>query len=364
MKVLLIGEFSGVHNNFKKGLQQLGVDVTLASTGDGFKKFKTDIMLIRPDSSYIWEKAANKLFEQYNYIRMKQYDVIQFINPASLYFIYSSEKIFELMDHAKLTVMNPCGCDSLFSRYYQTITPKLCENCLKYDKKMPRCWFKNSKYSKFENDFYNRIDIIIPNAWEYYKIIHDFSPKMKDKIKDLIPFPCDTDSIKPFYANRHRGKTIVYHPLNREGFKGTTEIRQAFEILKEKYKQEAAFIIKGRMPFDQYMKFVQNVDIVIDQPYCVTYGMGALNAMAQGKVVFAGNARNWKNELDQFDYLSKTPKFDLGNNINEMVENISFLLEHKDKIEEYGKLSRAYAVKYHNAKDIAARFLKLYKENI
>lgn len=94
------------------------------------------------------------------------------------------------------------------------------------------------------------------------------------------------------------------------------------------------------MPFDQYIKFVQNVDIVIDQPYCATYGMGALNAMAQGKVVFAGNARNWKNELDQFDYLSKTPKFDLGNNKNEMVEDVLFLLEHKDKIEDCGKLSR------------------------
>lgn len=35
MKVLLVGEFSGFYLNLKQGLQELGVDVTLAANGDG-----------------------------------------------------------------------------------------------------------------------------------------------------------------------------------------------------------------------------------------------------------------------------------------------------------------------------------------
>lgn len=362
MKVLLIGEYSGVHNNLKKGLEELGVNVTLANTGDGYKKFKTNIRLKGSDDLPC-SGLRNKVLERFNFFRMKKYDVIQFINPNVLYLVnYNHKKIFELMDHAKLTVVTACGCDNLFSRCYETINPQLCKSCLKLDYKRHKCFYKDLQYVKFESVFYNKIDMIIPQAWEYYKIIHEFSPKMKAKTKNLIPFAVDTESIKPIY--RSKDKIIVYHPLNREGFKGTNEIRKAFEILKEKYKHNAEFIIKGRMPFDQYINFVQNVDIVVDQAYCVTCGMGALNAMAQGKVVLVGNAADWKTELDKFCYLSNIPKFDLGHDVDEMVNNISYLIENKDKLVEYGKASREYVVKYHSAKKVAAGFLKLYTENL
>ena len=47
MKVLLIGEYSNLHNNLKKGLIDLGHEVTLVSFGDGFKDFSSDIRLSR-----------------------------------------------------------------------------------------------------------------------------------------------------------------------------------------------------------------------------------------------------------------------------------------------------------------------------
>jgi len=45
MKILLVGEFSGVHNNLKMGLKALGHDVKLAADGDGFKKFGYDFRI-------------------------------------------------------------------------------------------------------------------------------------------------------------------------------------------------------------------------------------------------------------------------------------------------------------------------------
>lgn len=42
MKILLIGEYSRLHNSLKEGLQHLGHDVTLISTGDGMKQFPSD----------------------------------------------------------------------------------------------------------------------------------------------------------------------------------------------------------------------------------------------------------------------------------------------------------------------------------
>ena len=45
MKILLIGEYSNLHNSLKKGLVDLGHDVKLISTGDGFKGFGSDILI-------------------------------------------------------------------------------------------------------------------------------------------------------------------------------------------------------------------------------------------------------------------------------------------------------------------------------
>ena len=48
MRVLLVGEFSGFYLNLKQGLQELGVDVTLAANGDGWKQIPgADIPLFR-----------------------------------------------------------------------------------------------------------------------------------------------------------------------------------------------------------------------------------------------------------------------------------------------------------------------------
>ena len=45
MKILLIGEYSGLHNSLKDGLQLNGHSVTLLGTGDGFKNFPVDILM-------------------------------------------------------------------------------------------------------------------------------------------------------------------------------------------------------------------------------------------------------------------------------------------------------------------------------
>ena len=43
MDVLLVGEYSRLHNSLKEGLIELGHNVTLAGTGDGFKGYPVDL---------------------------------------------------------------------------------------------------------------------------------------------------------------------------------------------------------------------------------------------------------------------------------------------------------------------------------
>ncbi|TOI27410.1 hypothetical protein CGI63_23185, partial [Vibrio parahaemolyticus] len=45
MRVLLLGEYSGVHTNLAMVLKELGHDVITVSDGDGFKSFPRDVDL-------------------------------------------------------------------------------------------------------------------------------------------------------------------------------------------------------------------------------------------------------------------------------------------------------------------------------
>ena len=42
MKILLLGEYSRLHNSLKEGLVALGHEVTIVGCGDKFKKFPVD----------------------------------------------------------------------------------------------------------------------------------------------------------------------------------------------------------------------------------------------------------------------------------------------------------------------------------
>jgi len=39
MRIFLLGDFSGVHSSLRRGLFELGYEVVLASSGDGYKQF-------------------------------------------------------------------------------------------------------------------------------------------------------------------------------------------------------------------------------------------------------------------------------------------------------------------------------------
>ena len=52
MKILLLGEYSNLHNSLKQALIKMGHEVLLVGDGDGFKKYETDILI----KSYLSEE--------------------------------------------------------------------------------------------------------------------------------------------------------------------------------------------------------------------------------------------------------------------------------------------------------------------
>lgn len=98
MRILLIGEYSRLHNSLKEGLQALGHEVTLVGSGDAFKNYPVDIPLERGFEKG-WPKkckvgiykltgidiSAIALRQKFKKLKpqLQGYDVVQLINESS-----------------------------------------------------------------------------------------------------------------------------------------------------------------------------------------------------------------------------------------------------------------------------------------
>ena len=100
MKILLVGEYSRLHNTLKEGLKSLGYEVDIVGDGDGFKNFPVDFS-IRPrfvnNSVINWFRKG--LYKIFNFDlatiekgirfylllnKLKGYDVVQLINEKPI----------------------------------------------------------------------------------------------------------------------------------------------------------------------------------------------------------------------------------------------------------------------------------------
>lgn len=355
MKVLLLGEYSGVQNNLKAGLEGHGVEVVLANIGDGFKKFSSD-MLLRVDGKGLAVQLENYFLEILNLHRMKKFDVIQIMHPNTIAF-YKHHNIIRLLDSAKLVVQLVGGCDYYFERYYRKIDSELCKSCKKYDRANHKCPYTWEVERRYTDEIYQRADVFVPLSWEYYFIYKNYAKKYSSKLHEMIPMPIDLK--RNPYVETHNKKLQIYHPLNRVGFKGTKVIDGVFRELSEEYGERASFHIKGHMPIEQYNRYLSKMDVVIDQLYDTTYGMSALYSMAGGKIVMSGHED--ERMYEDFPWLREKPTIPLGRTVAEVKESIATVIL-DDRVEEKKRETRYYVEKYHDARLIAQKYIQLYEK--
>src|SRR5690554_4984461 len=134
MKILLVGEYSRLHNSLKKGLQALGHQVTLVSTGDHFKKFPSDILLKRRFNKGLAKKIKVGFYMLFgvditslllkNAIlshkkQLQDFDVVQLINesPFGIEPNYEKEIVSYLKMNNKKIFLLSCGTDYTSVKY-------------------------------------------------------------------------------------------------------------------------------------------------------------------------------------------------------------------------------------------------------
>lgn len=355
MKILLFGEFSGLHNNLKEGLIELGHEVVIASGKDGFKDISNDINLDPVFSGFLG-KIESRLKPFIKLHKFVGFDIVQIINP-----FYPNSKFFpKEFFYFLLRIFNKkffilgAGSDAYFWKYgKETMRYSPFEDWLKYDIQNDFFYMQSINAFNYNRRIVDKSNGLIPVMYEY-----DSCYKKSSKKLNLIPLPVNLKSIS-CDPNNIKDKIVVFHGLSRYGFKGTRHVENAFKVLKEKYPNDLELIINGKMPLKEYLKALKQSNIVIDQVNSYSLGMNGLFALAMGKVVLGGSEK----ESLKSQGIKNSPVINVLPSKESIIEAIDLLVKDKNKILSIGERGRKFVETHHCALKIAKKYENTWNIN-
>lgn len=375
MKILLVGEYSRLHNSLKEGLVLLGHKVTIIGCGDKFKQFPVDYSIYAKICND--NKIANFLFKSIRKVigldfekiekairfylllpKLNGYHHVQLINsdaletyPVLSRFLY--KKLFKKIKNRSLLI---CGDETPIVDYwfkkelkYSVLTPYFEDNSLKKQFKFP-LKYRIENYRKTFEWLKENCQKLITSDLDY-----EIPMQKMGFTTTFIPNPINVDTIA-FQPIENADKIVIFLGINRLSSikKGISYFEKALEIIREQYADKIEIIRTENMPYNEYIVAYNKAHIILDQVFAYDQGYNALEAMAKGKVVFTGAEIEF---LNQYKLQEDEVCINSLPNENEITAKLSFLIEHPEKIKEISKNARNFIEKEHDYKIIAAKYL-------
>lgn len=378
MKILLVGEYSRLHNSLKEGLEKLGHKVTIMACGDGFKEFPVDIKIANEYDSglkSIVKKAIFRLFKfdiSQNHIKnqifnksdeLKGFDIVQLINESPFLTTPETEiKIFDFLKAANDKVfLLSCGLDYTSVKYasdenlkYSILTPYFKKKIKKEDFYSALKYLEPS-FLKLHQHVFNNIEGVIASDIDYHLPLKNHA-----KYLGLIPNPINTDTIE-YIEPKIDYKIIIFHGINTTSYyrKGSDIFEKALAIIQNKYADKVEVINTKNVPYKTYVNLYNKAHIVLDQIYAYDQGYNALEAMAKGKVVLTGAEQEW---LDYYNLKDDTIAINALPDEQLIVEKLEWLIKNPEHISTIAKSARNFIEKEHNYLNSAEKYLEIWNK--
>ena len=378
MKILLVGEYSRLHNSLKEGLQTLGHEVTLVSTGDAFKDFPSDILLKPNYDSGISKKIKvglfklfglditslslkNQIFQQQE--KFKGFDVVQLINESPLGILpkYEKEIISYLKkNNAKLFLLS-CGTDYTSVKYayekkfrYSIFNP-LFEGKVSEKDFFPALKYLKPEYKDLHDFVLENVDGIIASDLDY-----DIPLIGNNKYLGLIPNPVNTEKLKSQSLNTEE-KIIIFHGINRANYfkKGNDYFEAALKKIQQKYAEKVEVITVENIPYSEYIEKYNSAHIVLDQVYAYDQGYNALEAMAKGKVVFTGAEKEF---LERYNLKEDKVCINALPDVDYLFEKLEDLILNPEKLKSISRNAREFIEREHDYITITKKYLEAWEK--
>lgn len=171
---------------------------------------------------------------------------------------------------------------------------------------------------------------------------------------EIIPYARKIEKFKQSSSGR---KITILHVPTDPLVKGTAEIIRVFKTLAKKYP-EHSFRILPKLPREKLLSEIAQADIIVDQIIIGWYGGQAVEAMALGKIVMAFLNPAY---LQLVPFGKQIPIW--NTNIWSFREDLETLLQVFPYIkDEWQKKSYQFVKKEHDARKIAEKYLRIYRE--
>ena len=377
MKILLVGEYSRLHNSLKEGLEYLNHDVTIVAAKDGFKNYDVDLPINKRYTNGFLKKFKNLIYRftkidiESLYVKkqildlqtqLSGFDVVQFINEASFLCTPDIEKtIFDLISSWNKNVfLLSCGTDYTSVKYahdqklrYSILTPYLNgkdQFISSYGLK-----FLEPDFIALHHHIYKSIKGVIASDLDYHLPL-----LQHPKYLGLIPNPINTEQLE-FKKLHIEDKIVIFHGINSNNYfkKGNDIFEDALTIINQKYADKIKIITVRSLPYDQYIKTYNEAHILLDQIYAYDQGFNALEAMAKGKVVFTGAEKEW---LEYYNIEEDTIAINALPDAKKIADKLEWLILNPDKIIEISSNARQFVEQHHNYISCAQLYIKTWKE--
>lgn len=379
MKILLLGEYSRLHNSLKEGLEAIGHEITIVGCGDKFKKFPVDFSIYA--RMYNDNKIANFLFKSIRKVfgldfekiekairfylllpKLKDFNHVQLINsdaietyPILSRFLY--KKLFKKIKSRSLLI---CGdevpvVDYWFQKElkYSVLTPYFEDNSLENQFRFP-LKYRKENYRKTFHWLKENCQNLITSDLDY-----EIPMQKLGFTTTFIPNPINTNQIV-FQPLENIDKIIIFLGINRLSYlkKGIIYFEKALEIIQKNHADKVEIIVTENLPYNEYILQYNKAHILLDQVFAYDQGYNALEAMAKGKVVFTGAETEFLNKYQLHEdevCINALP------NENKIAAKLSFLIEHPEKIFEISKNARNFIEKEHHYQTIATKYLACWE---
>ncbi|MGM9853054.1 MAG: glycosyltransferase [Muribaculaceae bacterium] len=360
MKILLLGDFSNLHNALGGALAGMGHDVTVISEGCGWQDTRRDIDIRRrPGLMGGLLYVARLCGPLHRHLR--GYDVVALQTPHFLQLKPSRLRWFfdRLRRENGAVFLSAASTDQVYIREAFNRNSPLRYNEFRIgdapapltlaDPQTLAEW-RTPEMEAYADYFYDHIDGAVSALYEYDVALRArLEPErvayggIPIDLK-MLPFKAIDPDIRQvrLFLGRHRDRKIE---------KGTDLLETAARRVADASGGRVTLNIVENLPFSQYIGTMTDSHILLDQIYSYTPATNALMAMARGLNVVTGG------EEDYYRFIGETENRPIINapiDVDELTETLREACADTVEIARRGAASRAFVEK-HNAADVVAR---------
>ena len=379
MRILLVGEYSLLHNSLKDGLQELNHEVVLVGSGDGFKNLPADFLY---DSIFCKKKIVN-IFVQIIF-RITQFDVAEIERGLRFWWLVPLLKNFDIV---QLINESPVQTMSFFELF-------LLKKLFKYNKKIfvlsSGVDFLSVQHMMQNKDQKSILQPFFKDKTlkKHYKYVFKYVMVRHQKVHDFVYQNCkgiiasDIDYVLPLVSNK-KFLGLIPNPINYEKLtindlviddkiiiflgknkfnaiqKGTAFFEDALLKIKSEFGSKVQVLLTENIPYKDYINLYNDAHIVLDQVYAHDQGYNALEAMAKGKVVFTGAETDFMKYYELVDKVAINAKPD----VDYLVEQLRFLIYNPSEIENISRNAKSFIAKHHNYVNVAYQYVLIWNKN-